>query len=262
MLNVKKATDIAGTIGNTSKMPGLGNYGLPAADASFVPHICTERGWLVPSTFGCPIGSILANVKGSTCSGCYADERGNYTYPSVQIAQTKRVVGVHHPQWVDAMVFLLERKFDKMYKEQLTDHLDFFFCNEERMPNEAEMRDLEHLANLECAFFRWHDSGDVLGLWHLDKIYDVVERTPFLRHWLPTRETALVVKNDRDKPSNLLIRHSAQMVDGPLPRRVTHMSGVTTTDDYSCHAPENDNECGSCRKCWDEDVEVVIYHKH
>jgi hypothetical protein len=124
------------------------------------------------------------------------------------------------------------------------------------------MRDLEHLANLECAFFRWHDSGDVLGLWHLDKIYDVVERTPFLRHWLPTRETALVVKNDRDKPSNLLIRHSAQMVDGPLPRRVTHMSGVTTTDDYSCHAPENDNECGSCRKCWDEDVEVVIYRKH
>lgn len=256
-----QAENIAGTIGSPSKMPGM-SYGLPAADAKFVSWVCKDKEWDIPPQYGCPIGRILAKLKDSTCSGCYANDRGNYTYPSVHVAQTKRVIGVHHPQWVEAMVFLLSKTFDRLFKNHLTSLVDDFFIDNDRLPDDLEMADLEHLANLECAFMRWHDSGDLLGLWHLHLIYDVAEQTPFLRHWLPTRETSTVLKSNRLKPSNLLIRHSAQMVDGPLPRRVRHVSGVTTTLDYNCHAPDNDNKCGDCRKCWDDNVELVVYPKH
>ena len=258
---LKQANNIAGSLGNPSKMPGM-SYGLPAAKAKFVPDICLERDWQVPSKYGCTIGQILSKVKGSTCNICYADERANYGYPSVQIAQTKRVVGVHKPEWVDAMVYLLEKTYDKIFEVSLTDQIDFFFCNEHREPNANEMKELEFIANLECAYFRWHDSGDLLGIWHLDKIYDVAERTPYLKHWLPTRETSIVLKNNRSVPDNLLIRHSAHMINGPLPKRVKHMSGVTTNGDYTCHAPDNANECGDCRKCWSEEVELVVYPNH
>ena len=256
----KEASEIAGTLSFPSKMPGFG-YGLPASGGDFVPEICAQYGWDVPSTFGCPIGSILAKLEGSTCHGCYANGRGNYTYPSVQIAQTKRVVGVHKPEWVDAMVYLIEKHFDRLFAENLEDEIDFFFCNEHRMPTRTETLELEKLANHNSAFFRWHDSGDVLGMWHLHKIFEVCNRTPYLKHWLPTRETTVVLKSTRETPDNLLIRHSAQKVDGPLPRRVDYMSAVTMGDEWDCHAPENNNECGPCRKCW-EPVKLITYPLH
>ena len=259
--SLKQSLEIAGTLGDTSKMPG-NCYGLPAAEGKFVERICKDRGWQVPPQFGCTIGQILARIKGSTCEICYANERANYGYPSVQIAQTKRVVGIHNPEWVDAMVYLLKHTLDKQFKQALTEQIDFFFCNEHRSPNANEMKELEDKANFECAYFRWHDSGDILGIWHLNKIYDVVEQTPFLKHWLPTRETSMVLKNNRSVPDNLLIRHSAHMINGPLPKRVKNMSGVTTNGDYTCHAPDNANECGDCRKCWDKKVELVVYPSH
>lgn len=261
---LKEANAIAGTIGNPSKMPGM-SYGLPAAEAKFVPDICLAKGWMVPSEYGCSIGSILSKIKGSVCHTCYADDRNNYSYPSVHIAHTKRIVGIYKAEWVAAMVFLLGRTFDKMFRETLAEKVDDFFIDNDSMPTKKDMHTLEKMALKECAYFRWHDSGDILNTWHLNKIYEVCRRTPYLHHWLPTRETNIVLKTTTKKPDNLVIRHSAQMVDGPLPKRVSFMSNVTAVGDYKgmkCNASSNNNMCGSCRWCWDKKIECITYPKH
>ena len=107
---LKQAREIIGSLGKPSKMPGNA-YGLPASNAGFVPAICKERGLPVPLQYGCAVGQVLARIPGTPCYRCYADEKGNYTYPSVQIAQTIRLVGLYHPQWVEAMVFVLGRTY-------------------------------------------------------------------------------------------------------------------------------------------------------
>ena len=261
LMTKAKANRIAGTIGKPSKMPGM-SLGLPASNADFVPWICIEKGWPIPEQYGCRIGSVLSNVVGSTCYKCYADSRGNYTYPSVQIAQTKRLLGLYHPGWEEAMVYLLETTFDKLFEDALIEHLDDFFCNYHRMPRKKEMNDLHTMALLDAKYMRWHDSGDLLDVWHLERIYNVVERTPFLNHWLPVQESHVVAKCDRKCPPNLVIRHSSVMVDGPFKKRVNHVSGTTTKGDHNCHAQDNFNECGSCRKCWSHDVYAVTYPLH
>ena len=258
---LKQAHAIIGSLGKPSKMPG-NSYGLPASKAAFVPSICKQRGLPVPLQYGCAVGAVLANTEGTACEGCYADDRGNYTYPSVQIAQTTRLVGLYNPQWVKAMVFVLNKAFDKQFAEALEEHLDTFFCNAHRMPDKKEMQDLHTMANHDVAYMRWHDSGDLLDVWHLHMLYDVAEATPFLKHWIPVQDSQIVARSDRPTPSNMVIRHSSVYVNGKFKPRWKHVSGVTTKHNETCHALRNNNECGDCRKCWDVSVYAVTYPKH
>ena len=241
---LKQARAIVGSLGKPSKMPG-NSYGLPASNAGFVPSICKDRGLPVPLQYGCAVGQVLARVPGTPCYGCYADERGLY-----------------HPQWVEAMVFVLERAFDKQFAEALEEHLDTFFCDESRMPNKQEMQDLHTMALHDVAYMRWHDSGDLLDVWHLHMLYEVAEATPYLKHWLPTQDSQIVARSDRATPSNMVIRHSSQFVDGKFKKRWHHVSGVTTKHDETCHAIRNYNECGDCRECWDDTVYAITYPLH
>ena len=81
-MTLKLAKEIAGTLGNPSKMPGK-SYGIPA--------------------IACNVGSILAKLKGTVCHKCYA-MKGNYLFPSVVKAQRKRLASLYHELWRDAMV--------------------------------------------------------------------------------------------------------------------------------------------------------------
>ena len=131
-------------------------------------------------------------------------------------------------------------------------------------------------------YFRWHDSGDLQSVEHLTQIVRVVERTPDVLHWLPTREYAIVrqwLKLHGHFPVNLNVRLSAHMVDGPVPsiegctastvtKKVVDNSnslrilGVQSDNGYRCPAPTQGNECRDCRACWSRDVECVSYVKH
>jgi hypothetical protein len=76
---------------------------------------------------------------------------------------------------------------------------------------------MTHLINSKKPdVFRWHDSGDVQDLDHLNKIYEVCRATPSKRHWMPTRE-AWIKDHMQDKPNNLVIRFSAPMVNQRAP---------------------------------------------
>jgi hypothetical protein len=110
----------------------------------------------------CKTGKKLQNVEGSTCYDCYA-LKGCYVFKVVQDAQYKRLAAIRHPLWVRAMAAQISSKKSK--------------------------------------FFRWHDSGDVQDVEHLQKIYEVCKLTPDVQHWMPTRE-AWVKPYLKDAPAN------------------------------------------------------------
>jgi hypothetical protein len=133
---------------------------------------------------------------------------------------------------------------------------------------------------IDLGWHRWHDSGDLQSEAHLAKICVVATLTPNVKHWLPTRELAIVlayVRKGGVVPSNLTIRVSATMVDGPATKAWPITSGVHTawthfsplvdhapapSNGARCTAPENDGKCGPCRMCWNPAVPHTTYHKH
>ena len=169
----------------------------------------------------CNTGSKLVNVKGSVCEGCYA-LKGCYVFAVVQKAQYKRLEAIQHPDWVEAMATLINSKKPDV--------------------------------------FRWHDSGDVQDLDHLEKIFKVCELTPEKRHWMPTRE-AWIKDHMHKAPANLVVRFSSPMVDqGPVKSWAN--TSTVSTKSRTCPAPDNNNECGDCRACWDPLVKNIEYGKH
>ena len=169
----------------------------------------------------CKTGGKLQKVPGSVCYDCYA-LKGCYVFKVVQQAQYRRLKAIRDPQWVEAMAHLINSKRPRV--------------------------------------FRWHDSGDVQDLNHLQKIYEVCRLTPSKRHWMPTRE-AWIKDHLQDKPDNLVIRFSAPMIDQPAPASWPNTSTVVTSG-ASCPAPKQNNECGTCRNCWNPEIKNISYGKH
>lgn len=118
-------------------------------------------------------------------------------------------------------------------------------------------------------YFRWFDSGDVYHPALAFKILLVIQRTPHVRHWLPTKSYTIPkirVILDRIKAlPNASVRYSAPGVDGGYTEE--HGSTVipysdTPTAAKVCDAYERDGKCGDCRACWDKNVAVVAYPAH
>lgn len=112
VLTLKAAKEIAGSLSNTTKMPGY-STGLPAVK--------------------CITGSKLVNVPGSVCEDCYA-LKGMYRFSNVQRAQQFRLDAITHPQWEDAMVTLISH-----------------YCRKEpffRWHDSGDLQSVEHLKRI------------------------------------------------------------------------------------------------------------------
>jgi Gene product 88 len=201
--------NIAGSLSKPSKMPGYG-YGLPALAS-------------------CATGTKLAKLKNTVCAACYAC-RNRYRMDNVQSAQSKRLASITHPDWVEAMVFLI-----RQVKE---------------------------------TYFRWHDSGDIVSLEHLSKICQIAREIPECRFWLPTQEHALVavyISTYGPLPDNLTVRLSTPKIDGRPVTTTLCTSSVHTKDvlhGHECPAPKQNNQCGDCRACWNKEIKNVSYRYH
>jgi len=148
--------------------------------------------------------------------------KGCYVFDIVQKAQYKRLDAIKNPYWVEAMTTLINSKKPDV--------------------------------------FRWHDSGDVQDEAHLNKIFEVCRLTPSKRHWMPTRE-AWIKDHMHKAPANLVVRFSSPMIDqGPVKSWAN--TSTVSTKSRSCPAPDNNNECGDCRACWDPLVKNIEYGKH
>lgn len=195
----------------------------------------------------CRTGSHLRNIPGSVCAGCYAMKGWYGSWRPLKEGHRRRHDGLRDPRWVDAMVRLIAH-----------------YCTP---PND---------------FFRWHDSGDLQGVWHLENIVAVCARTPAVSHWLPTREyddVKTFLARGGVFPVNLVVRLSAHMIDAEpiVPAELAHLPTSTVQTFPSgmgiqlvegkgaieCKAIENrDNHCGPCRACWSPDVKNVSYPQH
>jgi len=110
-------------------------------------------------------------------------------------------------------------------------------------------------------WFRWHDAGDLQSVQHLKNIFEVCNQTPATRHWLPTREAKFLPLNTDSIPKNLLIRMSSHMID-QAPVKFWPWTSTVSTGDFTCPASKQDNQCKSCRNCWDRNIANVSYPKH
>ena len=166
--------------------------------------------------------------------------RGAYTWDSAKQAHEKRTKSLREPKWVAAMSKLVARQ----------------------------------------EYFRWHDSGDLQGVWHLEKIVQVAKNCPDTKFWLPTKEYKVVADwlkaNPEGFPKNLFVKLSLYMNDvykkarGILSKHCSWTGSHTATT----NVPEDFNVCKvsnpeikkascdtyNCRKCWTN--ENVSYYVH
>ena len=148
--------------------------------------------------------------------------KGRYRFTNVQQALRRRLESLDKPYWIHAMVVLIDK----------------------------------------APYFRWHDSGDLQGAWHLKNIFEVCKRTPDTMHWLPTRETGILKLMDPDiVPPNLIIRLSGHMINGKNSTFWPWTSTVST-EGKTCPAQDQGNQCRDCRACWDRTISNVTYPKH
>lgn len=183
------------------------------------------------TAFACNVGSKLREVKDSICSKCYA-LKGFYRYPKAEKALIKRLECITNPQWVEAMVVAIGH-YEK------------------------------------SGYFRWHDSGDIQSISHLENICEVAKRLPNIKFWLPTREYALIGQYKLKHgafPKNLCVRLSAYKINGKPPASIAkayrvQTSGVKKTG-FTCPASKQDNKCLDCRACWDRKIPNVNYKLH
>lgn len=175
----------------------------------------------------CKTGSELSKIEGTVCHVCYA-ARGRNRFPNVQKAQYMRLEKIYHEDWVPNMV--------------------------------------EEIAREGNPHFRWHSSGDLQSLDHLDKIAEIARCMPEVSFWLPTREKAIVtgwLSEGNSFPDNLTVRVSGAMIDGPPPRGFPITSTVVTDPKASnCPATTVRSTCDDCRQCWDKEVKNVAYLEH
>jgi len=193
------------------------------------PSKMPSYGYSIPADH-CKVGSKLRKVPGSICSKCYA-LKGRYLFKNVRDALERRYQSLHDPQWIEAMAYLINTR--------------------------------------KLTYFRWHDAGDLQGVWHLEMIAKVATLTPNCKHWLPTREMRTVGEylEENTRPDNLNIRLSAMSFDKRAPegfarKRGLTVSGASATGSHTCPAPTQGNECGDCRACWDVDTFSISYKQH
>ena len=216
---LKSAIEQAGAISSrNSKMPG----------SSFA----------ISATM-CQTGGKLIDLKGSTCSRCYAIKLEKMR-PSVHqgwlanYTKATKLIETNPEQWAKACAFQIER---------------------------AAIKSGE-------AYHRWFDSGDLQSIAMLEAIAMACRLTPSVKHWLPTREASMVkawLAGGNVCPDNLIIRVSSTMI-GDGPRNAAHTSTVHRKAEsytgHACPASHQGNACGECRACWTKSVSNVSYPLH
>jgi hypothetical protein len=156
----------------------------------------------------------------------------------------------------------------------------FYAMGSVKAPREHNREDWKHsdwvdvmAAELDNdRYFRWFDSGDLYSLALAEKVLEVMRRTPWCNHWLPTRmhkfEKFRAVLAEMEKLPNVVVRLSSDSVTGETVQGAATSSTIIPTVSHSlpsmsvCEAYDRGGKCASCRLCWSKDVAVVAYPAH
>jgi hypothetical protein len=122
-------------------------------------------------------------------------------------------------------------------------------------------------------YFRWFDSGDMYSLGLAEKILEVMIRTPWCKHWLPTRmhkfpKFALVLR-EMQTLDNVMVRFSSDSIVGEY---IEGLHGSVIGPDAEtfvkregvqlCEAYAHGGNCNGCRACWDKSIPLIAYLAH
>lgn len=120
-------------------------------------------------------------------------------------------------------------------------------------------------------YFRWFDSGDMFSLGLAEKMLEVMKRTPWVKHWLPTRmhkfpKFALVLA-EMQALSNVMVRPSSDSIRGEFivgthGSVIVENAAVVPDGATLCRAYENAGKCSGCRSCYNKAVPVIAYPAH
>lgn len=156
---------------------------------------------------------------------------GNYRYPNVKAPREFNRTDWERLEWVDDMVKALN----------------------------------------DSRYFRWFDSGDMFALGLAEKMLEVMVRTPWVKHWVPTRMHKFPkfrkVLTDMQKLDNVMVRFSSDSVTGEF-KPGLHGSVITPLSDTVphgaklCEAYAHGGKCSGCRACWDKSIPVIAYPAH
>lgn len=156
---------------------------------------------------------------------------GNYNFPNVKAPRQHNKEDWQRAEWVDDMV-----------------------------------RELDN-----DRYFRWFDSGDMYALGLAEKILEIMQRTPWVRHWLPTRMHKFrkfeAIINEMNALPNVVVRLSSdsvtgEIIDGDYTSTIIPYVEDATPAMTACEAYERDGKCGDCRACWDKSVKTIAYPAH
>lgn len=189
------------------------------------------RSWSLQALDTCP-GSI-DQLTGELVAACAGcyATTGNYRYPNVKAPREHNRADWKRDSWVNDMVAELQND----------------------------------------RYFRWFDSGDMYALGLALKILEVMQRTPWCQHWLPTRMykfdkfTGVLVA--MQALPNVSVRFSSDAIDGSF---IAGLHGSTIVTDAEaapagvtvCRAYDHGGKCSGCRACWDKSVDVIGYVAH
>jgi len=120
-------------------------------------------------------------------------------------------------------------------------------------------------------YFRWFDSGDMYHIGLAEKILEVMVRTTWVQHWLPTRMHKFTkfknVLNDMQALPNVSVRFSSDSVTGEYTKGLHGSVIVPTPNDATkamklCEAYAHGGKCSGCRACYDKTVDLIAYPAH
>tara|TARA_B100002019_G_C21268245_1_gene600639 strand:- start:660 stop:1397 length:738 start_codon:yes stop_codon:yes gene_type:complete len=200
-------------------------------------------------TKNCNVGSGLNDNPNSVChsKNCYA-KNGTFRFPSVVKKLLANMQLLKTPEFVQTLV--------------------------------------DEINKTRCRYFRWFDSGDVSNKDEAMKVLFVCMLTPYVKHWIPTKETKHFRNAEKDMRKvhnydlhNAVIRYSSHLIDqAPI-----ELDGVVNTStvythidspalrrkptDYICRVYDLDDtgergkSCGTCDACWNPSVSNISYIK-
>ena len=261
-----------------SKMPGF-SFGIPALGAndprlggslvtcpSAVTHAkrlgftATTDDELVRELLAVETGTVdvsamldMPSVFDAICGGCYA-KSGMYMVPDVIRALLERLVWTHTTlesdpdSWIRYIVTALTHQTRIHRHFRIQDSGDFYSVKYAR----AWLQVLERMkiANPQARFW-----APVRG-WYVAR--NLPDDAKLVRYQIrDTLKDIASLGNTTVRPSQLLVNVPAPHVDG-----MHAGTGVSTTGAYNCPAHEQNNECQSCRVCWEEPDRVVVYRGH
>lgn len=228
LMSVTRANAIAGSIGQTSKMPGA-SYGLDA-------HRCIT-------------GSKLVDQPNSVCEGCYALKNFYATWRPAIIARDRRHAGLEHPLWPEALVAML--------LEYLRRGGEPFF----RWHDSGDLQSVDHLARIVGVALAMPE----VSFWLPTREYEIVATfiagggsvpsnlsVRLSAHWVG-QPPAITQPELLGLPTSTVHIGTAEKPVAVSDRR---------SDSIACRAWTRENTCGNCRACWNPGVRNVSYPKH